>query len=127
MSKISPSLKEILTETQCQELLFGNNLDELIKVNKTLENNTKFFGSVTKPVQGKKLQRPVPLEISSNRGPRENNLQEITEPQPVLPTAEKQPTEQPKQACNSNNIKSCESLSGTLLLFIVEWKQITND
>ena len=72
MSILSLSLKRILTDTQCQDQLFGKNLDELMKANKTLENSTKFFEGAAKTTtnKSKNFNGPHPKKnrTSGDRG-----------------------------------------------------------
>ncbi|KAL7286936.1 hypothetical protein TKK_0018878 [Trichogramma kaykai] len=43
MAKISPTLKETLSETKCGEFLFGEKLDEVLKSKKALDESVKAF------------------------------------------------------------------------------------
>ncbi|KAL7306803.1 hypothetical protein TKK_0001164 [Trichogramma kaykai] len=43
MAKISPTLKETLSETKCGEFLFGEKLDEVLKSTKALDDSVKAF------------------------------------------------------------------------------------
>ncbi|KAL7296871.1 hypothetical protein TKK_0010264 [Trichogramma kaykai] len=63
IGQLNPSLKEALLETKAEKSLFGNNLEELIKARKKIENSLRVFTSSSKnnnkaPKNGKYPPRP---------------------------------------------------------------------
>ncbi|KAL7286935.1 hypothetical protein TKK_0018878 [Trichogramma kaykai] len=66
MAKISPTLKETLSETKCGEFLFGEKLDEVLKSKKALDESVKAFKNPHKSGQeAEQRQQPESSEKGS--------------------------------------------------------------
>uniref|UniRef100_A0ABD2WRS8 Uncharacterized protein n=1 Tax=Trichogramma kaykai TaxID=54128 RepID=A0ABD2WRS8_9HYME len=110
MAKISPTLKETLSETKYGEFLFGEKLDEVLKSTKALDDNKIHTSSIVGRV----------IMASSGQEAEQRQQPESSEKESRL--AESTISNETTLAADNVSV-----IAGRLRLFVHKWNSITKD